>query len=469
MLFNSPEFVFLFLPLVIFFFYFSRIVKARFLTKLWLISASLFFYCWWKVDYLPVIIISIIGNFLFSRAICTNKNKIIFVLGIIFNLMPLFYFKYFNFFMGNISSISKIDFNIDNIVLPLAISFFTFQQIAYLSDVYRSEKPIRYSFVDYFLFVTFFPQLIAGPIVHHYQLIPQFNSSSRVFHSNLFPGLILFSIGLFKKVVLADSLSSYANLAYDEYSNSLSFIDAWVGTGSYTLQLYFDFSGYADMAFGIAMMFNILLPKNFNSPYKSTSIKDFWSRWHITLSHWLRDYIYIPLGGNRKNTSRNVIVTFIVGGIWHGAGWGFIVWGAIHGLSLAVYNYWSRSCFRIPKLFSWALTMLIVHIGWVFFRAETLESSISIIRSMFFLSDHQISLFSYNSEIVSHLSIMLNVTLLLAAVCIPNSNEIIGRTMTEHKKNIWNIVLVFFVGSAFGVSTLFLLSTNQQEFLYFNF
>ncbi|MEZ9231518.1 MBOAT family protein [Vibrio amylolyticus] len=469
MLFNSTEFVFIFLPVVFFIYFLLKVNTGSDTIKVWLIFVSLFFYAWWEIDYLAIILLSIFGNYLISRAINYFKNKHMLVFGLMFNLIPLLYYKYSYFVLNNVSLLSGKDFNFEKVILPLAISFFTFQQIAYLVDVYRSEKTLRYKFIDYFLFVTFFPQLIAGPIVHHYQLIHQFNNKSKIFHDKLGPGFILFCIGLFKKVVIADSLSVYANLAFDTHVASLSLVDAWVGTASYTLQLYFDFSGYADMALGIAMMFNIVLPINFNSPYKSTSIKDFWSRWHITLSHWLRDYIYIPLGGNRNKTTRNVLITFILGGIWHGAGWGFIVWGVIHGVSLVICNLWSRLGVRIPTLISWAITLFVVHVGWVFFRAESLQKSVSVLKSMFFLQENQVSVLSYNAEIVSYNSLILIVLFFLVSVVLPNSNQILKKYLDAPPRSLLINGKLFIFGVMFGLSTVMLLSTEHQEFLYFNF
>ncbi|WP_418113770.1 MBOAT family O-acyltransferase [Vibrio scophthalmi] len=468
MLFNSTEFIFFFLPFVVIIYYLTRCSGFFFAGKIWLICASLFFYSWWQYEYLIILLLSVTGNYFASKVIGRYRSRPVLFCTLVLNLLPLFYYKYTHFVFENIDAFFGQSFNIERILLPLAISFFTFQQIAYLVDVYRSKRSFSYTFTDYFLFVTFFPQLIAGPIVHHYQLIPQLNNiTSKVPHEHFFSGVLLFSIGLFKKVVIADNLAPYANLAFGVHSGNLSFVDAWVGTLSYSLQLYFDFSGYADMALGVAMMFNIILPINFNSPYKSVSIKDFWSRWHITLSHWLRDYIYLPLGGNRYKTARNVLTTFLIGGIWHGAGWGFIIWGAIHGLSLVAYNRWSKFGFYMPRVISWLITLMVVHIGWVFFRAESLQSSLDIVESMLFINTNQHELFAYNSEIVSKKSIFLVITFFIVSVFFQNSNQIIE----GYKNNgtMANKVKTFVFGLMFGVSTVLLLSSDHYEFLYFNF
>ena len=272
-----------------------------------------------------------------------------------------------------------------HVVLPLAISFFTFQQIAYLADCYKADTQ-EYDFLSYCLFVTFFPQLIAGPIVHHNEMMPQFQRyRTKVINwRNLSAGIFIFSIGLFKKVVVADSFAIWANTGFDT-DYELLFLQAWGASLSYTFQLYYDFSGYSDMAIGAALMLNIRLPVNFNSPYKATNIQDFWRRWHMTLSRWLRDYVYIPLGGNRKGSVRtyvNIVVTFLLGGLWHGAGWTFVVWGAMHGLAITVHRYWTSLGLRTNKFLGWLLTFLFVNCSWVFFRAESFEDAIRVLRGM---------------------------------------------------------------------------------------
>lgn len=336
MLFNSFEFIFLFLPFI-FLLYFYLLHKRLIIgAKGILVFSSLFFYSWWNIAYLPIILSSMLINFVVGNTIGKQQRitifqkKVLLIFGIVFNLGLLAYFKYADFFLENLNNVFDASFPILDLALPLAISFFTFQQIAYLVDSYKGETT-EYDFLNYALFVTFFPQLIAGPIVHHKEMMPQFMSKWNLVrnYKNIAAGLFIFSIGLFKKLIIADTFAQWANYGFDQ-AEILTVVEAWVTSLSYTFQLYYDFSGYTDMAIGAALLFNIRLPINFNSPYKAHNIQDFWRRWHITLSRFLRDYIYIPLGGNRSGsfrTSCNLMATFIIGGIWHGAGWTFIFWG----------------------------------------------------------------------------------------------------------------------------------------------
>jgi alginate O-acetyltransferase complex protein AlgI len=367
-------------------------------SKGFLVFASLFFYSWWNVAYLPIILTSM----LFNYVIGTNLNKdsgeghhrlskkFILTFGVASNLALLAYFKYMDFFIDNINLVSGSEFDLLNLALPLAISFFTFQQIAYLVDSYRQETK-EYDFLNYSLFVTFFPQLIAGPIVHHSEMMPQFAKTKNKIknYKNIAMGLFIFSIGLFKKVVIADTFSVWATQGFD-VATTLNLFEAWSTSLSYTFQLYFDFSGYTDMAIGIALLFNIKLPINFNSPYKATSIQDFWRRWHMTLSRFLKDYIYIPLGGNRKGEFRtytNLMATFILGGIWHGAGWTFVFWGFLHGIALVIQRGWSKLGFRLWTWLAWLITFNFVNIAWIFFRAKEWEHAVKILESMFSLNN----------------------------------------------------------------------------------
>lgn len=403
MLFNSYQFIFLFLPLTLLgFLIVSR--KSQGLAIFWLVLASLFFYGWWNPVYLFLIIGSMLLNFLVGRLLGGKgsyselQRRWILALGITLNLSALGYYKYAGFFVANISAVTGVDFNFERIILPLAISFFTFQQIAYLVDAFRGITR-EYKFLHYALFVTFFPQLIAGPIVHHKEMLPQFLTapSSRKIIQNLSIGVTIFAIGLFKKTVLADNAALYASPVFTAAENGdpLSFFFAWGGALAYTMQLYFDFSGYSDMAIGGARMFGIKLPLNFHSPYKATNIVEFWRRWHMTLSRFLRDYLYIPLGGNKLGPVkryRNLFLTMLLGGLWHGAGWTFVVWGALHGFYLIINHAWHRvrklvissdsPVSSAAKSIAWLITFVAVIIGWVFFRAADFSSAILILEGM---------------------------------------------------------------------------------------
>jgi len=396
MLFNSYEFIFLFLPLSFFIYFF--LLQKRLITgaKGFLVFASLFFYSWWNVAYLPLILSSMLFNYVIGNSLNENFKKVrihkksLLTFGVVSNLALLGYFKYTDFFLENFNLLFNGSVPLLHLALPLAISFFTFQQIAYLVDSYRGETA-EYDFLNYALFVTFFPQLIAGPIVHHAEMMPQFASKWNLVknYKNIATGIFIFSIGLFKKVVIADSFSKWATAGFD-VAPTLNMIEAWATSLSYTFQLYFDFSGYTDMAIGAALLFNIKLPINFNSPYKATSIQDFWRRWHITLSQFLRDYVYIPLGGNRKGNFRtynNLMATFVIGGIWHGAGWTFVFWGFLHGMALVIQRAWNQLGFRMNAVLAWFITFNFVNIAWVFFRAREWGDAVKVLGSMFSLEN----------------------------------------------------------------------------------
>lgn len=392
MLFNSYEFIFLFLPITfIIYFYLlnKRLVVA---SRGFLVFTSLFFYSWWNIIYLPLILGSILFNYSIGNTFIKNDTKIkvnrksILIFGITSNLALLGYFKYSNFFITNLNLVMDSSIHPIYVLLPLGISFFTFTQIAFLVDSYKDEVK-EIDFLRYMLFVTYFPHLLAGPIIHHKDMMPQFASrwNMAIRYKNIAAGLFLFSIGLFKKVVIADTFAAWATNGFDK-SASLNMLEAWATSLSYTFQLYFDFSGYTDMAIGASLLFNIKLPINFNSPYKATSIQDFWRRWHITLSTFLRDYIYIPLGGNRKSsfrTSANLMATFILGGIWHGAGWTFVFWGFLHGAALVIHKTWSKLNLKMPIFFAWFITFNFINIAWIFFRAKEWNDAIKVLSAMF--------------------------------------------------------------------------------------
>ena len=407
MLFNSYLFVLAFLPITLATFLFLGAYGQQRLATAWLVATSLFFYGWWNPAYLSLIIPSMVLNFLLGLALGNEQlqqRKLLLGMGVAANLALLGYFKYANFAAENINLLLDNPIELAPIVLPLAISFFTFQQIAYLVDAYRGE--IReVNFLNYGLFVTFFPQLIAGPIVHHKEMMPQFeNGFSRFRQSNLAVGLTIFTIGLFKKVVIADGVAEFSTPVFQAASagTSLTLMEAWFGALAYTFQLYFDFSGYSDMAIGLARLFGIRLPLNFFSPYKSRNIIEFWRRWHITLSRFLRDYLYIPLGGNRKGSARrylNLLVTMLLGGLWHGAGWTFIIWGGMHGLYLVLNHFWQYLCGQhqyltkfLPGCAGYLLTFVAVVFAWVFFRANDLSSAVLISKTMLGLGAYPLSI-----------------------------------------------------------------------------
>lgn len=397
MLFNSYEFILAFLPITLLvFYYLAENVQPR-VAIAWLVAASLFFYGWWNPAYVALLIGSILFNYSMGLVISKKEQKIksraLLIFGVICNLGLLGYYKYANFFVDNINWLTSGTYQIETIILPLAISFFTFQQIAYLVDAY-SGGTREYDFLQYCLFVTFFPQLIAGPIVHHREMMPQFDypNGFRLNHNKLATGLTIFAIGLCKKILIADNFAKYANRVFDS-TIDLSFFEAWLGAIAYSFQIYFDFSGYSEMAIGLGLMFGIRLPINFYSPYRAGNIIEFWRHWHMTLSRFLRDYLYIPLGGSRKGKTRryiNLMLTMVIGGLWHGAGWTFVIWGGLHGIYLIINHTWHSLRTRsrifhnlnIPLWFGRILTFTVVTFAWVFFRAEDTETALKICHSM---------------------------------------------------------------------------------------
>ena len=385
MLFNSYIFIFAFLPLTFFIYFYLNQKKLTIAGKVFLVISSLFFYAWWNVIYLPIILASIIFNYLIGHSLNKNSNKLLLAFGITSNIALLGYFKYSDFFIENYNLLFDANMGLIHLALPLAISFFTFQQISYLVDSYRAEIK-ESNFLNYSLYVTFFPQLIAGPIVHHKEMMPQFEKVGNKVknYKNITMGLFVFSIGLFKKVVIADTFAVWATAGFDT-ATTLNLLESWITSLSYTFQLYFDFSGYTDMAIGIALLFNIKLPINFNSPYKATNIQDFWRRWHMTLGRFLKDYVYIPLGGNQKGrlrTYHNLLATFIIAGLWHGAGWTFLLWGFLHGLALVIHRIWSKLGFKLWTWIAWFLTFNFINITWVFFRAKEWDDAIKVLSGM---------------------------------------------------------------------------------------
>lgn len=454
------------------------------LGKLWLVLTSLFFYGYWNPVYLLLIGISIVTNFAIGihlRKGARHKKSTLY-LGVLFNLGLLGYFKYADFFITNVNWVLSAQIPELNIVLPLAISFFTFQQIAYLVDTYRGTCD-EHDFLSYCLFVSFFPQLIAGPIVHHKEMMPQFSDPKilRPNLNNISLGLIIFAIGLFKKVILADSLSQYADPVFSaSLSNSIDFIPAWLASFAYTFQLYFDFSGYCDMAIGAALFLNINLPVNFNSPYKALNIQDFWRRWHMTLSRWFRDYVYINLGGNRIKeiiTLRNVFLTAFVSGIWHGAGWTFVLWGAAHGLAMVVHRIYNiNSTRQLPRWLAWLMTFMFVNFAWVLFRAESLQSAFNIYRGMFnfeslsyprFIEFYQQAEYilaapKYFESVLGVYWIMLAGSIAFFGIWSNKLGEIIN---TSDKRHLLRGLVI----SLLAFTTLVSMGNQYSAFIYFNF
>ena len=400
MLFNSYEFIFAFLPISFFVYFYLNSKRLTTAAKAWLVFTSLFFYSWWNIMYLPLILMSILFNYTItntmieydkSRRKYLSKKSLLHV-GLLFNIGLLVYFKYMDFFISNTNTISGSDIELLHLALPLAISFFTLQQIAFLIDSYEGLVKEK-NFLDYTIFVTFFPQLIAGPIVHHKEMMPQFaNVRNKVKnYKNIAIGLFIFSIGLFKKVVIADTFAVWATQGFD-VATTLNLFEAWATSLSYTFQLYFDFSGYTDMAIGAALLFNIKLPINFNSPYKATGMIDFWQRWHITLSNFITTYIYTPIVRSFDRLTFHkamfaTVITFLIAGLWHGASWMFIIFGGLHGLGLIINHYWKKRKIKLNVVLAWFITFNFVNITFVFFRAKEWDDAVKVLGSMFSLDN----------------------------------------------------------------------------------
>ncbi|WP_086282469.1 MBOAT family O-acyltransferase [Campylobacter devanensis] len=499
MVFSSYAFIFGFLPVMIVGFYLLKYLNYHRASNIFLVLGSLFFYAFWNVLYLPILVGSILINYLIASRILSIKlaklggGKSLLIIGIILNLSLLGFFKYTDFFLENFNLFNQIlnlNFNIPlpHIVLPLAISFFTFQQIAFLTDCYKNvdindlrEHGKKIDFIDYCLFISFFPQLIAGPIVHHKEMMPQFKANENLptQYQSIAKGLFIFSIGLFKKVFIADSFAKWANagFSYVENGGVMNIIESWVTSLSYTFQLYFDFSGYCDMAIGLGLMFGIILPINFNSPYKSLNITDFWRRWHITLGRFLKDYLYIPLGGNRFGkllTLRNLFIVAFLSGIWHGAGWGFVIWGALHGVAMVIhriYLYFDISLryanSKIYKIFCWFITFNFLNITWIFFRSQNLDGALNLLKGMFgvvwielpqkFRFPFILEQIGGRNDTIIYLIIALIITLMRK-----NSIEMLN----SFKPNLKNAI---FAGLLLYIALITLSITPYVEFIYFNF
>lgn len=488
MLFNSVEFIFAFLPIVLAIYYFLNPRLPR-LSLWWLVAASLFFYSAWDFRFLPIFLLSVICNFIFSLLIerAENGRKLVLALGIVFNLGLLGYFKYANFFVAQLSTLTGSRFEWVAVVLPIGISFFTFQQIAYLVDVARRQTTER-SFVRYLLFNSFFPHLIAGPITHHAEMMPQFGRTRVDRANDLAVGLTFFTVGLAKKILIADSVSPYSSAVFAQAAagGGLSSADAWTAALCYTLQIYFDFSAYSDMAIGLARMLGIDFPINFASPYKAASISDFWRRWHISLSRFLRDYLYIPLGGSRVSARRrkaNLFLTMLIGGAWHGAGWTFIVWGALHGIYLLINDTWRGSgaaqqlrAYRFWKYAAWSITIFFVIVAWVPFRAQNMEVACEVWLSMIGLDD------GVASTVADWKPTVLILLFGGAAVLLPNIYEFLSYTRTglaskgypateisAGRRPAWLFTQAHGIALGVAFTVLALKLSDVSEFIYFQF
>jgi len=474
MLFNSYEFIFVFLPISFFVYFYLNSKRVVTAAKVWLVFTSLFFYSWWNIWFLPLIITSVFFNFALAKLIGSEINinkyfskKIMLLAGLIFNISLLGYFKYADFFISNTNILINTNIGILNLALPLAISFFTLQQIAFLVDTYEGLVKEK-NFLDYSLFVTFFPQLISGPIVHHKEMMPQFNNIKNkvINYKNISMGIFIFSIGLFKKVVIADTFSIWANAGFDT-ENALNLLQAWSTSLSYTFQLYFDFSGYTDMAIGAALLLNIKLPINFNSPLKAKSLIDFWQRWHITLSRFITIYIYTPLIRSfNKFTFHKAMfatfITFVIAGLWHGASWMFVIFGLLHGLGLVINHYWKKSKFKLNNLIAWVITFNYINFSFIFFRAKELEDAIKILKGM--VGMNGIEKFKFSLIGVDKYDTLLVCFIFFISIFIVFFTKNSIEQLQHYRPSKKNQILLGFCLS-FGIIGL----SRTSSFLYFNF
>ena len=468
MLFNSYEFIFAFLPISFFVYFYLNSKRLTTAAKAWLVFTSLFFYSWWNIMYLPLILISILFNYTITNTMIEYdksrgeyfSKKSLLQVGLLFNIGLLVYFKYMDFFISNTNTVFGSNMELLHLALPLAISFFTLQQIIFLIDSYEGLVKEK-NFLNYTAFVTFFPQLIAGPIVHHKEMMPQFSSVRNKVknYKNIALGLFIFSIGLFKKVVIADTFAVWATQGFD-VATTLNLFEAWVTSLSYTLQLYFDFSGYTDMAIGAALLFNIRLPINFNSPYKATGMIDFWERWHITLSNFITTYIYTPIvrSFNKLTFHKAMIatlITFLIAGLWHGASWMFVIFGGLHGVGLIVNHYWKKRKIKMNKVLAWFITFNFVNIAFVFFRAKDWDSAIKVLGPMFNL-DNMIFNLNYLQVVILFFGFII-------VLFFKNSASYLNTKFNFSFKKIIAFVVLM------TISILAIRLGNSNEFLYFNF
>lgn len=460
MLFNSYVFILGFLPLTLILYYLSARWFGSLCARCVLILASLFFYSWWDVRNLPILLGSILLNYFIAGQIlrCAGRGrKAWLTAGIVFDLGLLGYFKYTAFAVDTVNSLFHTGFAVPQIVLPLGISFFTFTQIACLVDSYRGEVK-GYTKSGYFLFVTIFPHLIAGPILYHKDMIPQFmdERNYHINYENLNRGIVWFTIGLAKKVLIADKLSLYVNEAFSQ-ADALSMIDAWFASFAYTLQLYFDFSGYSEMAIGLGLMLNFKLPLNFNSPYQATNIIDFWRRWHMTLAEFMKNYVYIPLGGNRTgHHMRNIMITMLVVGLWHAASWTFVFWGGLHGIYLCINHLWRKKGYSMPKWAGWIITFLAVVFSRIFSRSEDFDMALAVLSAMMG-STAGVEL----TSIFNVKRILIVIGLIGVCVFMPSVEKLVSKYFRCNYK--WAVLII---GGLFYTMTKFY---QGGEFLYFQF
>jgi len=468
MLFNSPEFIYFFLPFSITAWWILQRMKREQDAQWLVVICSIYFYGWWDTRYVPLLIGNALGNFYLGQKISVTKSKALLIAGLTYNIGLFGYFKYADFFIENWNTLAGSQNALLHLILPLGISFFTFQVIAYLVDCYKGYVS-DFNLRRFAFSISFYPHLIAGPILHYSDVMPQLRGRI-VFDARQFSqGLFIFAVGLFKKSVIADRIAEKVDPLFAANA-VLQFFESWVSAIGYGLQVYFDFSGYSDMAIGIGLMFGIILPQNFNSPYQANSIADFWKRWHMTLSRFLRDYVYIPLGGNRNGFGWGLFaaaITMIIGGFWHGAAWTFVLWGILHGLFIGIHRLWMKAGVRMAEPLAIAITFLSVTVAWVVFRAESVGQAISIWKGMIGLNGFAIpSVMSGFCQTCTQTTLITGMEFvqgaILLAICLEYVNA--QKTAKQLEPNFKN--LIFFATLFF---TSIWLSGSHESFIYWQF
>lgn len=466
MVFSSTIFIFIFLPIVLFTYY----VLGKKIKNYVLLIASLFFYAWGGVDYLKILILSIMINYIFGLLINKVRDniklkKIFLSMGVLINLTLLFYYKYYDFFIENTNLVFNTNFKLKYIVLPIGISFFTFQGISYIIDIYRKDGKVNKNPFAVALYISFFPQLVAGPIVKYKTVDDQIRNRKESIEDFSY-GINRFVVGLAKKVMIADILGSIADNIFNLYYSGIDTPTAWIGAICYTFQIYYDFSGYSDMVIGLGYMFGFKFMENFNYPYISKSITEFWRRWHISLSTWFKEYLYIPLGGNRRgNVYFNLFVVFLVTGIWHGAAWTFVLWGLWHGLFIIIERAISKRewYIKIPTAIKYIVTMLIVILGWVLFRADSLEQAVGYIRTMFGMTNIGTLTFEYPYFINKKIVFWMIISAL-------GSTPFISNKLKKYSGNkTFELLSTIFISLLFIVAIIFVVNSTYSPFIYFQF
>lgn len=468
MVFSSQIFIFLFLPIVLIIYF----LLGKKLKNLFLLLSSLVFYIWTGPKYILLLIFTILINYIFGIIIDNYKSKSNIKLaklslgfGIIINLAILFYYKYFDFSINVVNKFFNTSFSIQKIALPLGISFFVFQGISYIVDIYRDEAKVNKNFLEIALYISFFPKLVSGPIIKYKSISDQLKSRTTSLHQFSY-GVERFAFGLAKKVIISDILGSTVDTIFNLSNNGIDTRTAWIGIISYTLQIYFDFSGYSDMAIGLAHMFGFTFMENFNYPYISKSISEFWRRWHISLSTWFKEYVYIPLGGNRtKYVYLNLFIVFTLTGIWHGASYNFIIWGFWHGIFIVLERFIRNKDFykKIPNLIKTFITLFIVIIGWVLFRASDISQAINYLSIMFNFKTFNNLTFTYKY--------FLNLKLITwIVVGIVLSTPIYKIIDTKYKdKMLFEIIKTALILALFIISIIFIVNSTYSPFIYFQF